>query len=100
MRKLIWTDPAVNDLQAMSDYISKDSEYFASIFIGELIQSVEKLIEFPEIGRMVPEYQRKDIRELIVQSYRIIYQIEDKRILILIVVHGRRELLELMESEE
>jgi addiction module RelE/StbE family toxin len=100
MRRLIWTDPAVEDLQAISDYISKDSEYYASIFIGELIQSVEKLIEFPEIGRMVPEYQRKDIRELIVQSYRIIYQIEDNRILILTVVHGRKELLKLMETEE
>ena len=100
MSKLIWTDPAVDDLQAISDYISKDSEYYASIFIGELIQSVEKLTEFPEIGRMVPEYQRKDIRELAVQSYRIIYQIEDNRILILTVVHGRRELLKLMETEE
>jgi addiction module RelE/StbE family toxin len=100
MRKLIWTYPAVDDLQAISDYIGKDSEYYASIFIGELIQSVEKLIEFPEIGRKVPEYQRKDIRELIVQSYRIIYQIEDNRILILTVVHDRRELLKLMETEE
>ncbi len=100
MRKLIWTDPAVDDLQAIFDYISKDSEYYASVFIGELIQSVEKLIEFPDIGRIVPEYQRKDIRELIVQSYRIIYQIEQKRVLILTVVHGRRELIKLMESSE
>jgi addiction module RelE/StbE family toxin len=99
MRKLIWTDPAVDDLQAIYDYISKDSEYYASAFIGELIQSVEKLKEFSEIGRTVPEYRRNNIRELIVQNYRIIYQIEENRILILTVVHCRRELLKLMETE-
>ena len=100
MRKLIWTEPALNDLQAIYDYISKDSEYYASIFIGEIIESAEKLTDFPEIGRIVPEYQQEDIREILVQSYRVIYQLEQNRILILTVIHGRRDLTKLMELDE
>ncbi len=72
MRKLIWTEPALSDLQAIYDFISKDSEYYARIFIGEIIESAEKLTDFPEIGRIVPEYQQEDIREILVQSYRVI----------------------------
>jgi toxin ParE1/3/4 len=100
MRKLIWTEPALSDLQAIFDYISKDSEYYASVFIGEIIKSAEKLTDFPEIGRIVPEYQQNDIREILVQSYRVIYQLEQNQILILTVIHGRRELTKLMELDE
>ncbi len=98
--KLIWTEPAVNDLQAIFDFISKDSEYYACVFIGEIIGSVEKLTDFPEIGRIVPEYQQNDIREIIVENYRVIYQLEQNRILILTVAHGRRDLTKLMELNE
>ena len=100
MRKLIWTEPSLSDLQAIFDYISKDSEYYASIFISEIIESAEKLIDFPKMGRIVPEYQQNDIREILVQSYRVIYQLEQNQILILTVIHGRRELTKLMEIEE
>ena len=93
MRKLIWTKPALADLEAIYDYIAKDSEYYASSFLGEIIQQPEKLIDFPEMGRIVPEADRKDIRELIFQNYRIIYQIENKNIIILTVIHAKRELV-------
>ena len=93
MSKLVWTAPAVSDLEAIYDFIANDSEYYASSFIEELIQQPEKLLEFPKIGRIVPEYNRMDIRELIFQSYRIIYQITDDRITILTVIHGKRDLL-------
>ena len=100
MRKLIWTEPSLSDLQAIFDYICKDSEYYDSIFVSEIIDSAEKLIDFPKMGRIVPEYQQNDIREIIVQSYRVIYQLEQNQILILTVIHGRRELTKLMEIDE
>ncbi len=100
MRKIIWTEPALSDLQGIHDYISKDSEYYASVFIGEILESVEKVTDFPEMGRIVPEYQQNDIREILVQSYRIIYRFEQNQILILTVVHGRRDLTKLMELDE
>jgi len=98
MKKLIWTEPAVDDLQGIFDFISKDSEYYARIFIGKIMETTEKLIEYPEIGRMVPEYNRTDIRELIFQNYRIIYKLEKNRILILTVIHGKRDLISIKEN--
>ncbi len=100
MRKLIWTEPSLSDLQAIFDYISKDSEYYASIFVSEIIESAEKLIDFPKMGRIVPEYQQNDIREILIQRYRVIHQLEQNQILILTVIHGRRELTKLMEIDE
>jgi toxin ParE1/3/4 len=93
MSGLVWTSPAVSDLDAIYEFIANDSEYYASSFVEELIQQSEKLMEFPKMGRIVPEYNRKDIRELFFQSYRIIYQISENRILILTVIHGKRDLL-------
>ncbi len=90
MRKLIWSEPAVNDLQAISDFISKDSEYYARIVIAELIDAVEKLNDFSEIGRIVPEYQRQDIRELIHENHRLIHQVTDESIIILTVINTRQ----------
>ena len=93
MRKLIWTEPALADLEAIYDFIAKDSEYYASSFLEELIQQPEKLIDFPGIGRIVPEADQDDIRELIFQNYRIIYQLDEVKIMILTVIHGKRELI-------
>lgn len=93
MRKLIWTNPAVFDLETIHNFIAHDSEYYATSFIEELISQPEELIEFPEMGRVVPEYEREEIRELIFQSYRIIYQVTESNILVLTVIHGKRDLL-------
>jgi len=92
MKNIIWTEPAVNDLQSIFEYISSDSEYYARIFIGKIIQKAEEVIDFPQIGRVVPEYNEPNIREVFHQNYRIIYRIEPEAILILTVIHGRRDL--------
>ena len=93
MRKLIWTKPAMADLEAIYDFIAKDSEYYASSFLESLILQPEKLVDFPEMGRIVPETDQADIRELIFQNYRIIYQLDNETIIILTVIHGKRELI-------
>jgi addiction module RelE/StbE family toxin len=93
MRGLVWTEPAMDDLEAIHEFIAKDSEYYASSFLQEIIGHTEKLLKFPEMGRVVPEYGRKDIRELIFQNYRIIYKLEERHTIVLTVIHGKRELL-------
>jgi addiction module RelE/StbE family toxin len=92
MRKLVWTKPALTALEAIHDYIAKDSEHYAKSFLQELISHTGKLLIFPEMGRVVPEYGRKDIRELIFQNYRIIYKLEENQAIVLAVIHGKREL--------
>jgi toxin ParE1/3/4 len=90
--RIEWTEPALSDLSALRDYIARDSEENAIRFIGRLIQSVEKLSAFPQIGRQVPEAQDEAIRELLFQSYRILYRIDPAAIRILTVLHGKRDL--------
>lgn len=69
--------------------------YYAELFIDRLIiDATDKLEDHPRIGPRVPETdQRDDIRELIVQGYRIIYLVADEEIQILTVIHGGRDLV-------
>lgn len=91
--KIIWTEPALSDLESILEYIRKDSEYYASRFIGRIIESAERLVEFPEMGRYVPEAEKEEnIRELLFHNYRIMYRAEYGRILILTVIHSAMDL--------
>ncbi len=72
--KLHWSDIAEADLDDIYDYIARDVPYYAELFIDHLIDATDKLEDHPRIGRRVPEVEnREDVRELIVQGYRIIY---------------------------
>ena len=57
--KILWTEPAIEDLRNLYGYIAKDSEIYASGFVARIILSVEKLANFPRLGRMVPELNKK-----------------------------------------
>ena len=90
--KLVWTDPSIEDLRSIRDYIARDSEYYAVDLVRDMISSVERLLRFPRLGRVVPEAQDENIRELLFQNYRIIYRLTGERIEILGIVHGSRKL--------
>jgi len=90
--KLIWTDPSIEDLRAVRDYIARDSDYYAADLVEQVVLSAERLLRFPKLGRVVPEAQDENIRELVHQNYRIIYRIAGERIEILTIVHGSRDL--------
>ncbi len=86
-----WSVPARNDLKQIHAYIAKDSKYYARNVIQEIVIKTETLTELPEIGRIVPEISDQNIRELIVYSYRLIYEISEGGIAILAIIHGRRD---------
>ena|SRR5256885_1951417 len=91
--RIDWSEPARDDLRDLHRYIAKDSAHYARQFADRIIKAVERLNEFPESGRPVPEARSSVIRELLVQEYRVIYQLElPERVVILAVVHGRRDL--------
>ncbi|THJ19190.1 MAG: type II toxin-antitoxin system RelE/ParE family toxin [Nitrospira sp. CG24B] len=60
----------------MQDYIARDSAEYADAIVERLILSVDRLVSFPESGRLVPEAFDPKIRELLVQSYRVIYRLK------------------------
>ncbi len=91
--KLVWSDPAVTDLEAIHAHIGQDSEYYAAGFIAKILEAVDRLEAFPRLGRHVPEVpEDPSVRELLVQNHRVIYRVEAERILILAVLHGSRDL--------
>ncbi|SDY53229.1 addiction module toxin, RelE/StbE family [Proteiniborus ethanoligenes] len=90
--RIRWTEPAVIDLENIRDYISRDSEYYGLIVVERIFDAVEKLSRFPNIGREVSEINNPNIREILLNNYRIIYKVDEDYILILIIVHGARDL--------
>ena len=90
--KLHWSDVSEADLDDIYDYIARDVPYYAELFVERLIEATDKLEAHPRIGRRVPEADKRDeIRELIVQGYRLIYLVAGEDIHILSVVHGSRD---------
>ncbi len=83
--KLTWSPASRDDLYDITSFISRDSRLRAESFGYRLIAETEKLQEFPEAGRAVPEYQLTNIREIVVRSYRIVYRVDHERKLIEIV---------------
>ena len=90
--QLIWTESALEDAQNIKQFISRNSPIYAEYYIDRLIQEVEKLRGFPKMGRIVPEMSSNDLRELIFDNYRIIYLVEKKKVVVVKVIHGRRNL--------
>ncbi len=88
--KIFWTEQAVEKLEVFADYIALDKPIAALKWVESIQDSVNKLEKFPEIGRVVPEIKRADIRELIEGNYRIIYRLETTRISILTIRHTKQ----------
>ena len=87
MVKVIWAPSAIEDVEAIADYISRDSPDRASLFVASLINSVDQLENFPLSGRIIPEIGNEFCREIIYGSYRIMYKIVDEEIWITGIVH-------------
>jgi len=85
--KIIWIELAVEKLEEFADYIALDKPSATLKWIGKIQKSVNKLKNFEEAGRKVPEIKRQDIHEIIEGNYRIIYRVELNRISILTVRH-------------
>ncbi len=68
----------------------RDKPLAAENWVNTIFETVENLSEFPESGRMVPELNRNDIREIIKGNYRIIYKVLNDEIHILTIRHGKR----------
>jgi toxin ParE1/3/4 len=89
-----WSQRALSDMAHIRDYIAQDSPFYARQFTDRIIKRIENLVDFPHMERPVPEAERDDIRELIYQGYRVIYQLNEiqKHIELVSVLHGGRDL--------
>ena len=85
-----WLEAALADLEGIVEHISLDSPAYGSVVAARILAEARNLSEFPRIGRRVPEWDDENIRERIVYSYRLIYQVGEAEIKILAVIHGAR----------
>ncbi len=75
MRRLLWSPRAIADLEAIREHIAYDSELYASLMVSRLVAAPSRLIEFPKLGRVVPEFGQADMRELVLCPYRLVYRL-------------------------
>ena len=90
MVEVRWTLQAAEDLAAIAEFIGRDSSHYAQRFVINLITAVESLESFPTRGRIVPELQRPNTREILFGSYRIIYRFHGSLVELLTLYHGAR----------
>jgi len=77
--KLIWSPAARDDLHDIVVFIARDNPNRAMSFAYELISETDDLQEFPELGRIVPEYRSDNTREIVFRPYRIVYRVDHER---------------------
>lgn len=92
MAEIIWTEPALQELDVLAEYIALDNPEAASHLVKEVFDKVERLENFPQSGRVPPELPNSVYREVVVPPCRIFYREDDKRVLILYVMREERQL--------
>lgn len=90
-RALIWSPEAVEDIEAIAAYIERDSPWYARAVASKIVETAESIPDYPELGRSVPELDNPSIRERLVHRYRLIYRLDESRILVVAVIHGRQD---------
>jgi len=81
-------------LHEIGDFIARDKPKAAARWVNRILDAVERVAVFPSSGRAVPGIGRDDIREIVLEDYRIVYQIRDDRIIVLTVFEGHMRLSE------
>ena len=92
MAQIIWTEPALLDLNGIAEYIALDKPNAANQLVQKIFSKIERLEMFPESGRKSPELKKTRYREIIVNPCRIFYRTEQGKVFILYVMRSERKL--------
>lgn len=90
--KIVWSPLAVEQARNIASYIALDNLAAAEGWIDQIFSCIERLQEFPESGRIVPEISRRDVREIVQGNYRVIYRLGRTEIKVLVVKSYRQKL--------
>ena len=92
MAEVIWTEPALQDLGDLAEYIALDNPSAASNLVDDVLNKTERLADFPDSGRIPPELPNSVYREVVVPPCRVFYRKDREQVLILHVMREEREL--------
>ncbi|MGD8441539.1 MAG: type II toxin-antitoxin system RelE/ParE family toxin [Holophagae bacterium] len=87
---IFWSQRARGDLLEIGDFIARDKPKAAEAWVRGILDAVERTALFPTSGRIVPEIDRSDIREIILENYRIVYLLSETSITVLTVFESHR----------
>ncbi|RUO21389.1 type II toxin-antitoxin system RelE/ParE family toxin [Aliidiomarina haloalkalitolerans] len=76
--KIVWSPLALERVESIAKYIAEDKPSAALNWVSSLFSCVDRLVEFPESGRVVPEVRLQRIREVVFGSYRVIYSVTNQ----------------------
>ena len=99
MAQIIWTEPALFDLNEIAEYIALDKVGAARRLVNQVFKSVGQLEKFPELGREPPELDDSTYREIIANPCRIFYRLDQNKVYILHVMRGERQLRKFLLDE-
>lgn len=89
--QVFWTPQAVADLEAIRNFIARDSPRYAELVTAAVRRAVRRLRRFPRSGRVVEELADPSTREVMVGTYRVVYYLRQNRAEVLTVFHGAQE---------
>ncbi len=94
MGRLIWAEPALNDLDTIAEYIAIDKPEAARRYVQRVFEAVERLTRFPRSGSIPPEIPHLPYRQIVVPPCRVFYRMQGQDVLIVFVMRSEQRLSE------
>jgi toxin ParE1/3/4 len=100
MAQIIWTEPALDDLNNIAEYIAVSNLYAAKQLVENVFSKVQRLEQFPDSGRVPEEVSNLNYQEVVVNPCRVFYKVDNDSVFILHVMRQERDLRKFLLSTE
>ncbi|MGH8297312.1 MAG: type II toxin-antitoxin system RelE/ParE family toxin [Steroidobacteraceae bacterium] len=90
MVEIIWSEPALGDLDAIADYIALENPVAAAALVKRIIGHVEQLADHPESGTRPQELGRSRYRQIVEPPCRVFYRYDGHNVFVLYVMRSER----------
>ncbi len=90
MAEVVWTEPALSDLDAIADYIALENRAAAAELVRRVLAHVEQLESHPESGSRPPELKRTRYRQIVEPPCRVLYRYDGQTAFILYVIRSEQ----------
>ena len=100
MAQIIWTEPALNNLNDIAEYIEVSNPYAARQLVENVFSTVQRLEQFPDSGRVPEEISTLNYREVVANPCRVFYKVDNDSVYILHVLRQERDLRKFLLSTE
>lgn len=100
MAQIVWTEPALDNLNDIAEYIAVSNPYAAKQLVENVFGNIQRLGQFPDSGRVPEEISNLNYREVVVNPCRIFYKVGSDSVYILHVMRQERDLRKFLLSTE